>query len=241
MLQVTQQHLSTAATTTHILHRDIETRSRVALKIVGAQRYAADPSTEILCICYAANNDPIKVWRPGDRTPSEFVLAAQNPNWIAVAHNAAFEIAIEKSILSTRYGFPTIPIERQRCTQAACLSLGLPAKLSAAADALELSHRKDAAGERLMHQTSKPRRAHKDEDADGIYWFDDQDRLDRLYSYCGQDVEVERELVNRLPPLSPTEQAIWRLSYQVNVRGFHIDRAFAEAARKIAEQAAPEI
>src|SRR5262249_26177386 len=45
----------------------------------------------------------------------------------------------------------------------------------------------------------------------------------------------------RLPPLSPTEQAIWQLSHQINVRGFHIDRAFAEAARKIAEAAAPEI
>ena len=74
----------------------------------------------------------------------------------------------------------SFPIEKQRCTQAMCLALGLPARLSAAADALELSNRKDAAGERLMHQTSKPRRPHKDESPDGIYWFEDQDRLDRL-------------------------------------------------------------
>jgi hypothetical protein len=114
-------------------------------------------------------------------------------------------------------------------------------RLSAAADALELANRKDAAGERLMHQTSKPRRAHKEENPDGIYWFESQERLYRLYDYCRQDVEVERELFNRLPSLSPVEQAIWQLSYQINVRGFHIDRAFAEAARKIAEAAAPEI
>ena len=31
------------------------------------------------------------------------------------------------------------------------------------------------------------------------------------------------------------------MSYQINVRGFCVDRAFAEAARKIAEQAGPEI
>src|SRR5262249_49615067 len=72
-------------------------------------------------------------------------------------------------------------------------------------------------------------------------WFEDADRLQRLYEYCQQDVEVERELYNRLPPLSATEQAIWQLSYQINARGFCVDRAFAEAARKIAEQAAPEI
>jgi DNA polymerase len=227
--------------TKHVLHRDIETRSRAILKTVGAQRYAANPSTEILCICYAANNDPIKLWRPGDPVPTEFVVAAQNQNWIVAAFNDGFEAAIEKQILSPRYGWPLIPIERHRCTQAICLALGLPARLSAAADALELSHRKDAAGERLMHQTSKPRRAHKDENPDGVYWFDDQERLDRLFAYCAQDVRVERELYNRLPPLSPAEQAIWQLSHLINVRGFCVDRIFAEAARKIAEQAAPEI
>ena len=92
-----------------------------------------------------------------------------------------------------------------------------------------------------MHQTSKPRRPHKDENPDGVYWFEDQERLDRLYDYCAQDVRVERELFNRLPPLSSAEQRLWQLSHQINVRGFHIDRAFAEAARKIAEAAAPEI
>jgi DNA polymerase len=244
VLQITQQHLSagaTTATTTRVLHRDCETRSRAILKTIGAQRYAADPSTEILGICYAADSDPIKLWRPGDPVPNEFVLAAQNPNWVVAAFNDAFETAIEKSIMSVRYGWPVVPIERHRCTQTMCLALGLPARLSAAADALELSHRKDPAGERLMHQTSKPRRAHKDENPDRIYWFEDQERLDRLYSYCAQDVAVERELFNRLPQLSPTEQAIWQVSHQINVRGFHIDRAFAEAARKIAEAAAPEI
>src|SRR5215472_11048322 len=225
----------------HVLHRDYDTRSQAILKIVGAQRYAADSSSEVLCCCYAVDDDPVKLWRPGDPVPSEFVVAAQNRNWIVTAFNDAFETAIEKSIMSIRYGWPVIPIERHRCTQVMCLALGLPARLSAAADALELEHRKDVAGERLMHQTSKPRRARKDEDPNGIYWFDDQERLERLYSYCAQDVRVERELYNRLPPLSPTEQAIWELTFRINIRGFHIDRAFAEAARKIAEQATPEV
>src|SRR5262249_47416607 len=90
-------------------------------------------------------------------------------------------------------------------------------------------------------QTSKPRKARKDEDTDRVHWFDDDDRLQRLYEYCKQDVEVERELFNRLPQLPLAEQQLWQLNYQINVRGFYIDRAFAEAARKIAEAAAPEI
>jgi DNA polymerase bacteriophage-type len=225
----------------HVLHRDYETRSQAILRIVGSQRYAANPRTEILCCCYAVDDDPVKLWRPGDPTPIEFVLAAQNENWVVAAFNDAFEAAVEKQIMSARYHWPEIPIERHRCAQAMCLALGLPAQLSIAADALELSNRKDAAGERLMHQVSKPRRARKDENPGSIYWFDDQERLNRLYSYCAQDVAVERELFHRLPPLSQTEQAIWQLTHQINVRGFHIDRAFAEAARKVAEQAAPVI
>jgi DNA polymerase len=227
--------------TMHVLHRDYETRSQAVLKTVGAQRYAIDPTTEVLCCCYAIDDEPVQLWRPGDPVPTEFVVAEQNKNWVVAAFNDAFETAIEKLILAPRYRWPEIPIERHRCTQAMCLALGLPARLSAAADALELSHRKDAAGERLMHQTSKPRRPHKNEDPRKIYWFEDRERLDRLFAYCAQDIRVERELYNRLPPLSDSEQAIWRLSYQINVRGFHIDRAFAEAARKIAEAAAPEI
>jgi DNA polymerase len=240
MLQRT--HLADAASTTvHVLHRDYETRSRVNLKIVGAQQYAADPTTEVLCCCYAVDDEPVKLWRPGDLVPPEFIAAAQNPSWLVVAHNDAFETAIEKCVLGPQYRWPTISSDRHRCTMAMSLACGLPARLGTVADVLELAHRKDAVGERLMHQMSKPRRAHKDEDPAGIYWFGDQDRLERLYDYCRQDVEVERELHGRLPPLSEAEQTIWQLNHQINVRGYYINRAFAEAAQKIAEQAGPEI
>jgi DNA polymerase len=52
---------------------------------------------------------------------------------------------------------------------------------------------------------------------------------------------VERELHNRLSPLSAAEQALWVVSSRINARGFHIDRPFAEAARRIARSAVPEI
>ena len=81
----------------------------------------------------------------------------------------------------------------------------------------------------------------RDEDPGQVHWFDDDDRLRRLYDYCRQDVEVERELFDRLPPLSATEQTLWALSCKINERGFCVDRQFAEAARRIAQAAAPEI
>jgi DNA polymerase len=226
----------------HVLHRDYETRSRAILKHVGANLYAADPSTEVLCVAYAVDHDPVQLWISGDPVPQEFQQAALDQNWIVVAHNDAFETAIEEHVLAPQYGWPLIPIERHRCTMSMSLAAGLPARLSALADALELANRKDAAGERLMHQMSKPRRARQGEDPAGTtYWFDDPERLDRLYAYCRQDVEVERELYYRLPPLSSSEQVLWRLNHNVNVRGFRVDRILAAAARKIAQAAAPEI
>jgi DNA polymerase len=225
----------------HVLHRDYETRSQAIIKTVGPYKYATDPSTTVLCAAFAIDDGPVQLWMPGDPVPAEFVEAATNPARVVSAHGAHFEDAIERHVLHPRLGWPVFPIEKQRCTQAMALAVGLPARLSTAANALELSNRKDAAGERLMHQISKPRRPHKDEQPDRIYWFEDQERLDRLYDYCQQDVEVERELYSRLPPLSASEQTLWELSSRINQRGFYIDRAFAQAARVIAEAAAPEI
>jgi DNA polymerase bacteriophage-type len=225
----------------HVLHRDYETRSRAILKTVGTYKYAADLSTEVLCCAYAVDDEPVQLWTPGDPVPAAFIEAATNPAWVVAAHNDAFETAIEQYILAPRYGWPVIPIERHRCTMAGALAAGLPARLGAVADALDLANRKDRAGERLMHQVSKSRRARKGEDLNQVHWFDDDDRLRRLYEYCRQDIAVEREFFGRLPLLSSTEQAIWELGIKINARGFYVDRAFAEAARKIAKAAAPEI
>src|SRR5262245_28832734 len=225
----------------HVLHRDYETRSQAILKLVGPHRYAADPRSEVLCCAYAVDDDPVQLWRPGDAIPPARIEAARDRSWLVIAHNDAFETAIEQHLLHPRYGWPVIPLERHRCTMAAALAAGLPARLSAAANALELANRKDAAGERLMHQMSKPRRPHKDGDPNQLYWFDDDPRLQRLFAYCKQDVEVERELYNRLSPLSPVEQSRWELGCKINDRGFYVDRKFAGAARQIAQAAVPEI
>jgi DNA polymerase len=225
----------------HVLHRDYETRGTAVLEVIGTFKYARHPDTEVLCCAYAVDNDAPQLWRPGDPIPIAFIEAAQHPGWIAVAHNVSFELAVEKFIMAPRYQWPEIPLSRHCDTMSMALACGLPGRLSTLATALELGNRKDAAGESLMHQTSKPRRPHKDEDPNQTHWFDDDDRLQGLYDYCVQDVEVERELYNRLPPLSPMEQEIWQLSNKINARGFAVNRAFAEAARKIAEQTAPEI
>jgi DNA polymerase len=75
------------------------------------------------------DDGPVQLWLPGNPVPLEFLEAAADPSWVVCAHNDAFESAIEQHVLAPRYDFPTIPIERHRCTQAMCLAAGLPARL----------------------------------------------------------------------------------------------------------------
>jgi len=225
----------------HVLHRDYETRSKVSLKKVGIHRYVTDPSTEVVFGAFAVDDGPVRVWRPGDPLLPEIIEAANNTNWRVAAHNDPFESAIEQYILALRFNWPLVSIERHRCTMAMASAAGLPARLGMLADALNLANRKDRGGERLMHQMSKPRRVRKGEDLNGVYYFDDPERLERWQSYMCRDVEVEREVYQECPPLPPTEQLLWQLNCIINERGFLFDRALAKAAKQIAAAAGPEI
>jgi CHC2 zinc finger/Toprim domain len=214
------------------LFRDFETRSVVNLKTAGPRRYAADPATQVLCVAYAADEGPVRIWLPGQPVPDVFRAAAEDPSWLVVAHADQFETAIEEHILAPA-GWPLIPLHRHRCTLAMALAAALPASLHGAAEALELPFRKDADGHRLMLQMTKPRRPRKSEDPTKIYWVDDPEKRQRLYQYCRTDVEVERQLYQKLRPLSEAEELVWQLDAEINRRGFHVDRPLAEAARRI--------
>jgi DNA polymerase len=241
--QLTDAEIESAleSSTAHILHRDFEVRGPLRLDVVGAHRFCADPDTEILSAAFAVDQGPIRLWVPGDPVPTEFIEAARDPAWLVVAHNDQFETQVERHILAPRYNWPIIPISRHRCTMAAALSAGLPGRLDKLADALELAHRKDAAGQRLMMQMARPRKPRQGEDQTAIYFFDDESRRKRLQSYNAQDVAIEREVYGRLLPLSPQEQKRWELDACINDRGFHVDIALARAAHEVALAANPKI
>ena len=148
-----------------------------------------------------------------------------------------FERLITQHIMSPRYGWPSIPIERRRCTQSAALALALPAKLKNVAAVLELEQQKDESGHRVMMQMAKPRRPRQGEDPAGVYWFDDTERREQLYAYCKQDVATERALHAKIEGLTPEEQLLWGLDSTINDRGLHIDGKLLDAAINIAEAA----
>lgn len=133
---------------------------------------------------------------------------------------------------------------RWRDTMAMSLALALPASLAKVAEALGLPQQK--ADDNIMHLTAKPRRPRVGEDsAAGPYWFDELKplpgksvtHLQALYDYCRQDVETERALYQRLPPLLPAEQELWQLDQRINDRGFYVDGVLAEKAIAISAAA----
>jgi DNA polymerase len=207
------------------LHLDFETRSRADLKKVGAAKYAADPSTEVLCFSQASDDGTVRT----GLFPKLMPLGIDNPNVLIVAHNAAFEMAICRHIMTPRHGWPEIPLERWRCTMAKCQAHALPGKLEHAARALKLRNQKDLVGHKLMQRLTKPKRGEFPELTPEL--------LERLGEYCAQDVATERELDNRIPDLSNREQQIWFLDQVINGRGIGVDRAMLEQCEQhIAEE-----
>jgi DNA polymerase bacteriophage-type len=224
-----------------ILIRDYETRSTLDIENVGAWRYSRHAQTDVWCCAYCIDDGPIELWVPGDPVPPQFIEAARNPEWLVSAFNDSFERLIERHSLGPRYSFPLVPLDRHRCLQAATLALALPGSLSGAAQALGLTQQKDEAGHRVMLQMARPRKPRAGEDPGGIYWLDDPEHREQLYTYCRQDVATARALHAHVPFLEGSEQALWVLDQQINDRGVHVDRALLDAALKIAEQGRAEI
>jgi DNA polymerase len=215
------------------LHIDFETRSTLDLKAVGLDNYAKHPTTDVWCMGWALGEVEPLVFCPAIHTAVNPLalehVAAGRPVY---AHNAPFELAIWNNIMVPRYGWPALKPEQAVCTMALSYAMSLPGALENAAAAVGLDIRKDSAGARLMLQLAKPREVKPD---GTIVWWDDPEKLERLYAYCKTDVEVERQLHKRLLGLPDLERDIWLLDYRVNSRGIYVDRAAVGAAISVVE------
>jgi DNA polymerase len=222
---------------------DFETRSACDLRKAGAYRYAEDPSTSAWCAAFlAVDTDDeqfdvgladVDLWVPGAGTREDYFLneLANRPDVMFRAWNAQFERAIWREFMHKRMGFPDIPAERWVCTAAEARAMNLPGKLENSAIVLGVSEQKDMAGGRLMMQMARPRKIH----ADGtLTWWDDQERRDRLYAYCKQDVRTELAVKERVQRLQPYERRVFVMDMRTNDRGIKLDRDLATAAKDIA-------
>lgn len=212
------------------LHLDWETRGVVDLREVGLHNYARDVGTDIWCAAYSFADEDPALWVPGQPCPPAIVEHVTNGGEIR-AWNAPFEMELWREVAGPRYGWPVARDEQFFCSMACAYAMGLPGALEDAALALGLQILKDTEGRSLMLRMARPRSMLNGKPV----WWDDADKLKRLYAYCQQDVRVERELHKRLLPLSAREREVWLLDYRINQRGVALDMPSVRGAIKLAD------
>lgn len=204
---------------------DFESRSQVDIWESGAWVYAESPTTEILCLCYAIDDGPvITLTRANMAAGMKDINALIQAGAEFHAHNAYFERCMWRHKLTPIYGALPVPIKQWRCTAAKASTHALPRALEHCAEALRCTHKKDAAGNKVMRLIAK---------STGPI---DQEKLDRLYQYCAKDVEVEREIDKRLVDLSPKEQVVWYLDQFINDTGVAVDVEAIQKAIVVIEE-----
>ena len=218
---------------------DFETRSRVDLQKCGADKYARDTSTDIICLVVMPStpgDDRRWVWEPNSATApmllDELERVRLGFQFIA-AHQARFDKLIWRYIAVERYGFPELPDDRWYCTSAQARVNALPASLDDATRALKANHRKSHTGVNLIRQLSIPQ-------ADGSF-NKDPVLIEQMVSYCIADVRATKDLINGTRVLTAEEHQDWLVNEQINDRGVGIDIELAELATDCADKEADEL
>ena len=161
-----------------MLYCDFETRSRCDLPKHGVYNYAQDPSTEVLCMSYAFDDDDVVTWLPYQPFP-EKVKAYKGQIY---AHNAAFERLIFWYVLGINF-----ELEQFVCTATQARANCAPGKLEDVGRFAGASMRKDHRGAQLIRLLSIPQ-------ADGTF-REDSALMAEMIEYCEQDVRAMRSKV----------------------------------------------
>lgn len=209
---------------------DFETRCDVDLKVHGAARYFASNHFRPLILCYSIDGGGVQTWLWGEPVPVDLDRHIRSGGLIR-AYNASFE----RQCLNWLYrncNWPEVKLEQYRCTAAEAAAMGLPRRLSRAAQALGLPEQKDDGGAALIRFFSNPIKK-----LEAVPRFrdpaDHPDRFEEFINYCRQDVRTEMALSKRVARLSDYEQEIYFLDQKINDRGVRIDRVSALAAIKL--------
>ena len=222
------------------IHLDFETYSEANLKNVGAHRYALDPSTEVLCLAYAFEDEDPKLWVPGDPMPKELFEAQQKAK--TYAFNTGFEFAIWKYVCMKKMGWPEVPFHLWGDTQAMALMFAMPASLDFCGEVLGIEMAKDKRGQYLISKLSVPQKVTKKNPYRRFTPETHPVLFEEMYQYCLQDVRAEREIFHTLPwDLPYNEVQIFLNTLEKNDRGLPIDIELVKSVIEITDEYLEEV
>ncbi len=220
--------------TPSVLSIDFETASAADLKRTGVHTYSEDPSTQVLCMAWAFDQEPVVVWRQNTPFPNRVLDHVANMGDVR-GWNVAFELAIWNNVLDRQvWGLPPLSSAQVTDTMAQAAYYGLPLSLDQAGPAAGLTIQKDKAGHALMMRMCRPRATDPITGAREWWHHTDPVKFDALCAYCAQDVEVERALAALLPALPDREARLWRLDNRMNTRGVGVDYTFVHNLKALA-------
>ena len=208
-----------------MIYLDLETRSSVNLGAKGSYLYACDPSTRVLCVSYAIDDEPVAhIWEPALADFEHLLYPLLEEGHVIVAHNAEFEY----TVLNYAVGLDLDP-EDFLCTQALAQSMGAPGGLDKLSRYLGISGGKHKEGMRLINTYSITYHPLYQEHVPP------EDKA-LMLAYCDQDVELTREIKARLPQEQPMQVRDWPVHVRINERGVPCDTQLCEEATGYAEE-----
>ena len=214
---------------TTTLWLDFETRSRCDLRSRGVYNYAQDPSTEVLCMSYAFDDEDVVTWTPDQPFPTRVALHRGQIR----AHNAAFERLIFWYVICPDFGIPEPKLEQFYCTATQARANCAPGSLEDVGRFAGASMKKDHRGAALVRALSIPQ-------GDGAF-REDPKLMAEMIEYCEQDVRSMRAVSKAMRELADEELADYYVNERINDRGVMLDVPLARAAVKYAAQELDDI
>ena len=222
-----------------ILSIDIETYCDLDIKDVGAYKYCKHPSFEILLFAYAFNDEPVKIIDLTDEItiPDRVINALNDENVLKTAFNANFE----RNGISNEFALIDCPPEQWDCTMIKAMRLGLPSSLDMVGKALHFPEDKQKMkeGKALIQYFCKPCKPTKSNGGRTRNLPEHApEKWETFKEYCKQDVEVERNIRNKLSryEIIPKEKLLWNLDQEINDRGINLDLGMINKAIECDEQ-----
>lgn len=212
---------------------DIETFSDVDLIKCGVYHYADSTNFTILLFAYSIDNGEIHIidLASGNKLPEEIIAVIKSDTVIKTAFNAQFE----RVCLSKHLGILLDP-SSWYCTAVQAAELSLPSSLADVGAALGLERQKMTEGKDLIKYFCVPCKPTKSNGGRtrNMPW-DAPDKWTLFKEYCKRDVDVERQIAEKLKkyPLSKSEHALYVLDQNINDRGVLVDLELARQAVKL--------